>query len=245
MKQQQIQYKKMNELLLDDLSRVKFDSCQLINTISPNSYGLMLKDQNMYEAIIGSDYLILDGVYFGLLSLVFEKKRIKRVTGWDSFQFFSKKINIMAGKVFFLGSSKDTLEKIKIRYKKEFPNIEVDYYSPPFKNEFEKTDNDKMHVAINAFKPDILFIGLTAPKQEKWSFENKNYLNVRVISTIGNVFDWYAGNSKRPNIFWQKIGMEWLVRVFIRPEIFRRNIVNQLTFFFHLFLLRIGIKKYD
>lgn len=144
-----------------------------------------------------------------------------------------------------MGSTNETLKKIKYNYSKEYPNAEVDFYSPPYKQEFSEEDNLLIYAKINAFNPDIVFVGLTAPKQEKWGFENKKYLNVKVIFTIGNVFDWYAGNSKRPSIFWQKIGMEWFIRIFHRPEIFRRNIKNQMTFFWHLFLIIIKIKKND
>ena len=215
----------------------------LINTISPNSYGLSLRDKAMDDALRGSDLLILDGVYFGWLPWFKYGKKIKRITGWDSFLYFSGKMQENKGRVFLLGSSETTLEKIKNHYKQEYPDVTLGTYSPPFKPEFDDDDNKAMHQAINDFKPDVLFVGMTAPKQEKWAFQNKKFVDVHIISTIGNVFDWYAGNSKRPNVFWQKAGMEWLVRIFLRPEIFKRNIGNQMIFFWHLLLYLVKIKK--
>lgn len=215
----------------------------VINTISPNSYGLAQSDFKVEEALKNSDALILDGVYFGWAAILLHGVRIKRITGWDAFQHFSKWANLNKGKVFFLGSSEDTLMKIKGKYQDEFPNVLIETFSPPFRDEFSNDENLEMHNAINLFSPDILFIGMTAPKQEKWAYFNKKFLNVKVICTIGNVFDWYAGNSKRPSIFWQKIGLEWLVRIFLRPEIFKRNIKNQMTFFYHLILIVLKIKK--
>ena len=231
----------------NDLSeyRIKSGNRFLINTISPNSYGLAVKNPNVREALQKSDALILDGVYFGWLALLKKGIKINRITGWDAFVHFSNELNKSKGKVFFLGSTVATLEKIKERYNKDYPNVEVGCFSPPFKAQFSIEDTKIMHQKINAFKPDVLFVGMTAPKQEVWSYQNKNYLDVNLICTIGNVFDWYAGNSKRPNIFWQKIGMEWLIRIFYRPEIFKRNIGNQMTFFWHLFLDITGIKKHD
>lgn len=230
-------------LVRESLDCVPMDGKSVVNTISPNSYGLSVRDKDMDTALKGSEFLILDGVYFGWLPLFKYRQKIKRITGWDSFQYFSRKMQQEKGKVFFLGSSNDTLEKMKERYAKEFPDVEVQTYSPPFKPAFSDEDNRAMHEAINAFKPDVLFVGMTAPKQEKWSFQNKKYLDVHVITAIGNVFDWYAGNSKRPALFWQKIGMEWFVRIFLRPEVFRRNIANQMLFFRHLALILLGIKK--
>lgn len=227
----------LNELLFKNKHQF------LINTISPNSYGLAVKNIMAKEALQNSDILILDGLYFGWVALFKEGIKINRITGWDAFTFFSQELNLNHGRVFFLGSSDETLLKIKEKYKIEYPNIEVGSYSPPFKSDFTNEDNKLMHESINNFKPDVVFVGMTAPKQEIWSYSNKSYLETKVICTIGNVFDWYAGNSIRPSVFWQKIGLEWLVRIYYRPEIFKRNIGNQMLFFWHLFLNLLHIKK--
>jgi N-acetylglucosaminyldiphosphoundecaprenol N-acetyl-beta-D-mannosaminyltransferase len=230
-------------LIVKDLGVVPLDNKVLVNTMSPNSYGLAVKDKDTELALKGSDYLVLDGVYFGLATVLLEKIKIKRITGWDCFTFFSSKMNEKKGRVFFMGSSKETLSKIEARYKIDYPDIAVGSYSPPFKPVFSDPDNLLIRQSINEFKPDVLFVGLTAPKQEKWGYQNIQELDVHVISTIGNVFDWYAGNSKRPGKFWQKVGLEWLVRIFYRPEIFLRNIGNQMIFFWHLLLIFLKIKK--
>ncbi|WP_395050189.1 WecB/TagA/CpsF family glycosyltransferase [Flavobacterium sp.] len=230
-----------------DLHEIKYENQQhfLINTISPNSYGLAVKYPEVKKALQQSDVLILDGLYFGWAALFKQGIRINRIAGWDAFVFFSQELNKNKGKVFFLGSTQETLLKIKERYNIEYPNVEVGFYSPPFKQEFSNEDNVQMHNQVNAFKADIVFVGMTAPKQELWSYQNRKDLEVHLICSIGNVFDWYAGNSKRPGIFWQKTGMEWLVRIFLRPEVFRRNIGNQLLFFWHLALETLKIKRYD
>lgn len=217
----------------------------VINTISPNSYGLACKNQTVKEALQKSDILILDGLYFGWVALCKQGIKINRIAGWDAFVFFSNELNKSHGRVFFLGSSEDTLQKIKKRYNKEYPNVEVGYYSPPFKPEFTVEDNEAMHEAINKFHPDVVFVGMTAPKQEVWAYQNKKSIDTKIICSIGNVFDWYAGNSVRPAVFWQKIGMEWLARIFYRPEIFRRNIGNQMLFFRHLLLNILHLKKIE
>jgi N-acetylglucosaminyldiphosphoundecaprenol N-acetyl-beta-D-mannosaminyltransferase len=142
-----------------------------------------------------------------------------------------------------MGSTKQTLQKIQDRAKKEYPNVTTAVYSPPFKPDFSDADNAAIVQAINAFQPDVLFVGLTAPKQEKWAYQHKAPVNAKIISTIGNVFDWYAGNSSRPAPIWIKLRLEWLVRIFLRPEIFRRNTGNQLKFCWDLFLHITYIKR--
>ena len=215
----------------------------LINTFSPNSYGLALSDIKFETALKNTDVLVLDGIGIALGSIILHGKNIKKISGQDCFDHYMAVANNKNWKVYFLGSSEQTLKKITDRVKKEYPNVITGTYSPPFKPEFSEEDNNHMVNAINAFKPDVLFVGLTAPKQEKWAYQHRNRVNARIISTIGNVFDWYAGNSKRPAKIWIDLRLEWLVRIFLRPEIFKRNTGNQLKFLRDLFLHITYIKR--
>lgn len=229
----------------DDLNKIEIKNgkARTINTISPNSYGLSLKDGVFKEALIDTDYLVLDGVYFAFASLMLKGKNIRKNQGPEVFYHFMERINKTGGKVFFLGSSEQTLEKIENRIDAEYKNIEAMTYSPPFKAQFSTEDNQHMVSTINAFKPDILFVGMTCPKQEKWATEFKNSLHPCLIISIGNVFDWFAGTQKVIHPFWFKIRMAWLIRIFYRPEIFRRNIKNQMTFFGDVILIFLKLKK--
>ncbi|MFN8248992.1 MAG: WecB/TagA/CpsF family glycosyltransferase [Ferruginibacter sp.] len=215
----------------------------LINTFSPNSYGLALNDKKFETALKHTDVLVLDGVGIAFGSVLLNGKNIKKISGQDCFDYYMAEANKRNWKVYFLGSTEQTLQKIKDRAKQEFPNVITGSYSPPYRPEFTDEDNTAMVNAINAFKPDVLFVGLTAPKQEKWAYEHRDKVNARIISTIGNVFDWYAGNSKRPAKIWINLRLEWLVRIFLRPEIFKRNTGNQMMFLRDLFLHITHIKR--
>lgn len=225
------------------LDKISYNKKILFNTFSPNSYGLATKDSAFKEALKGTDVLVLDGIGIALGSILLHGKNIKKIAGQDCFDYFVAEANKYGQKVFFMGSTNETLQKITTRLKKEYPNIVSSFYSPPFKAEFSEEENNKIIDAINGFAPDILFVGLTAPKQEKWAYQNKNKVNARIISTIGNVFDWYAGNSSRPAKIWIKLRLEWLVRIFLRPEIFKRNTGNQLRFVKDLLLHITHIKR--
>ena len=229
----------------DELSAITIhrESCNVINTISPNSYGVSTKDTEFEQALKTSDYLVLDGVYFAFAALLLQGKNIKRNQGFDVFYHFIRRLNEQNGKAFFLGSSKSTLQKIKERANIDYPNIRVESYSPPFKQEFSDEENALMVGEINAFQPDILFVGMTCPKQEKWAIKHREQLKVGLVICIGNVFDWYAGTQKPIHPFWFKIRLGWFVRIFVRPEVFRRNIGNQMLFFWHVILLFLKIKK--
>jgi N-acetylglucosaminyldiphosphoundecaprenol N-acetyl-beta-D-mannosaminyltransferase len=215
----------------------------LINTFSPNSYGLALNDKLLEDSLKNSDILVLDGVGIALGSILINGKNIKKIAGQDCFDYLMAQANQHHLKVFFMGSTDATLEKIKKKAGREYPNVSIETYSPPFKDTFTESENKEIHNAINQFSPDILFLGMSAPKQEKWAYVNKDKVDVKIISTIGNVFDWYAENSKRPAKIWIDLRLEWLVRIFLRPEIFRRNTKNQLKFLRDVFLHLLHIKR--
>jgi len=215
----------------------------LINTFSPNSYGLALNDKEFEVALKNTDVLVLDGIGIAFGSILLNGKNIKKISGQDCFDHYMAEANKRKWKVYFLGSSEQTLKKIADRIQKEYPAVVTGTYSPPFKQEFSEEDNTIMVNAINAFNPDVLFVGLTAPKQEKWAYRHYKRVNARIVCTIGNVFDWYAGNSKRPAKIWINLRLEWLVRIFLRPEIFRRNTGNQMKFLRDLFLHITHIKR--
>lgn len=222
---------------------IQGNGCRVLNTISPNSYGISTKDVEFENSLKNSDYLALDGVYFAIASLLLQGKNIKRNQGPDVFYHFINRLNEKKGKAFFLGSSQSSLQKIKARANVEYPNISIEYFSPPYKTEFSTEDNTLMVENINKFQPDILFVGMTCPKQEKWAIKHRNQLDVGLVICIGNVFDWFAGTQKNIHPFWFKIRLGWFIRIFLRPEVFRRNIGNQMLFFWHVILIFIKIKK--
>jgi N-acetylglucosaminyldiphosphoundecaprenol N-acetyl-beta-D-mannosaminyltransferase len=216
---------------------------KVINTISPNSYGLATRDTDFFDSLKKSDYLVLDGVYFAFASILLQGKNIKKNQGPDVFDHFIKRADAKGYKVFFLGSSPETLKKIESKVHAIYPNIKVKSYSPPFKAEFNEEENDEMVSIINEYQPDILFVGMTCPKQEKWSVKHKHILKSGLIISIGNVFDWFAETQKAIPAIWYKLRLAWLVRIFLRPEIFRRNIGNQMRFFGDVILLFFKLKK--
>lgn len=228
----------------DDLTKIMTENkIKLLTTISPNSYGITTKDNLFDKALKESDILVLDGVYFALASLLLKGKNIKKNQGPDVYYHFMERMNKEKGKVFFLGSSQKTLENIKQRANLEYPDLSIDYFSPPYKEEFTKEENDLMINSINSFSPDVLFVGMTCPKQEKWAYFHKELINTKLICCIGGVFDWYAGNYPEISPIWWKLRLAWLKRMIDRPEIFRRNMPNILIFIRDVFLVRFGFKK--
>jgi N-acetylglucosaminyldiphosphoundecaprenol N-acetyl-beta-D-mannosaminyltransferase len=144
----------------------------LINTINAHSYNTALKDKAFAEALMKGDVLIPDGasIVKACKWLKAKSRPEERIAGWDLFVFEMNKLNSKGGKCFFMGSSPKVLNLIKDRAAVDYPNIAVETYSPPYKPEFSKEDNRAIIEAINRANPDLLWIGMTAPKQEKWTY---------------------------------------------------------------------------
>jgi hypothetical protein len=156
--------------------------------------------------------------------------RINRITGFDIFEKLSKK----KLKFFFLGGNVDTTIAIKKKLEKK----KVQVWSPSFTETFSEKENKIIIKKINNFKPNILFVGMTAPKQEKWSYLNRNKLHCNYIINIGAVFDYYAGNYHRPGKFFRKIGSEWLFRLVQKPSMWRRTFYSGVIYFFYIFIIK-------
>lgn len=136
----------------------------------------------------------------------------------------------------FMGSSQKVLDLIVKRAAEVYPHLKVVTYSPPYKPEFSDDDNKAIIDAINAADPDLLWIGMTAPKQEKWTYSHWDELNIYChVGTIGAVFDFFAGTVERAPMWWQRHGLEWLYRLLKEPKrMWRRYIIGNALFLWNM-----------
>lgn len=190
----------------------------VINTINQYSFCIAEEDVEFKHALADSDILLPDGVGVVAAVKLLYGKKIAKIAGADLFYHLLYNLDRSRGRCFFLGSSEETLTRIKERLAIDYPGVEAGFYSPPFKPTFSEEDNQKMVNSVNEFNPDVLFIGMTAPKQEKWLAEHKDQIDARISCAIGAVFDFYAGTVGRPNKFWINMGMEWFIRLFKEPK---------------------------
>ena len=234
----------------------------LINTVNAHSFNTAKKDQLFAEALTNGDVLIPDGVSIvKACKWIKAKSQPKeRIAGWDLFFFEMNKleesakdemlnVNLEESKstfntqhstlpktVMFMGSSQKVLDLIVKRAAVDYPHLKVVTYSPPYKPEFSDEDNKAIIDAINAANPDLLWIGMTAPKQEKWTYSHWNELNIHChVGTIGAVFDFFAGTVERAPIWWQEHGLEWLYRLIKEPKrMWRRYIIGNSLFLWNM-----------
>ena len=230
-----------NHIFSKDLNTLDLNKRTVINTINPHSYCVAKSDSLFQKALLDSDILLPDGSGIVLAAHFLRKKKIKKIAGADIHQYLLQYAHTNKKKIFYLGAAPKTLQLIDKKIFIEYPNIKISSYSPPYKTEFSKEDSRKMIQEVNQFNPDILFVGMTAPKQEKWVALNKSNLNTTIIVSIGAVFDFYAGTVQRSSSFWIKIGLEWLPRLIKEPKrLWYRNFVSSPKFLWYLIKTKIA-----
>ncbi len=227
-----------------DLNHFTHFNKMIINTLNGHSYSVAKRDKMFQQALKDSDILLPDGEAVVLGVKLLHGHSIKKIAGFDMYIHLLKELNDKNGTCFFLGAQPETLELIDRRLHKDFYNVLAGYYSPPFVHEFSQKESEVMCRVVNMFKPDVLFVGMTAPKQEKWVHQFKNQLDVPVICSIGAVFDFYAGTKNRPANWMIKYKLEWFGRFLKEPRrMFHRYFISTPVIFIDMFQKIINRKK--
>ncbi len=218
----------------------------LINTINAHSFNTAQKDALFADALAKGDYLIPDGasIVKACRWLKAKSQPKERIAGWDLFSFEMERFNAQHSalntqqkpRVMFMGSSEWVLSLIREKAATIYPNLDIVTYSPPYKPEFSDEDNQAIIQAINDADPDLLWIGMTAPKQEKWAYSHWDELNIHChVGTIGAVFDFFAGTAKRAPQCWQDHSLEWLYRLCTEPRrMWRRYVIGNPLFLWNI-----------
>jgi N-acetylglucosaminyldiphosphoundecaprenol N-acetyl-beta-D-mannosaminyltransferase len=162
----------------------------------------------------------------------------EKLSGSDIIYDFCKYAGENNLRLFLLGGKKESNE-MSVKIIKEKYHIEVDGFSPDFEEyPFSDNFNESCIERIKHFKPEILFVGFGAPKQEYWIDDHKDFLSktgVRYAIGCGGTFNFVSGNIKRAPLFIQKIGLEGVYRFFREPNKTRfKRLVDSLKFLKYL-----------
>lgn len=216
----------------------------VVNTLNPHSWVTAKTNPHFRRALLQSDCLIPDGTGIVLGIRLICGLQIRKIAGADLHRQYLEYLEHTHGSAFYMGCSPQVLQCIHTRIHTEYPHIRVGSYSPPYRDRFSDEESRLMIEAANRFSPDVLFVGMTAPKQEMWICDHRHELNARVISGIGAVFGFYAGTSPRPPRWMIRLGLEWLGRLLQEPKrMWRRNFVSSPIFLKDIFMLMIQPKK--
>lgn len=200
-----------------------------------------------FRKVVNNSVLSLpDGKPLSVIAKLKGEKNVNRIFGPS---FFEKTLDWGqedAIKHYFFGSSEKTLEKINNVMKVSFPSSHISgFFSPPYRP-FTPEENELFIKHMNESGADIFWIGLGAPKQEMWMYENYKKLNRGVMIGIGAGFDYLAGNTRHAPEWMKNFALEWLYRLIQEPRrLWKRYLITNTLFVWYVFLELTGLRKFD
>jgi N-acetylglucosaminyldiphosphoundecaprenol N-acetyl-beta-D-mannosaminyltransferase len=219
--------------LLDDFASLIRSSSKASVCITPvNSILAARKNAQVLAIYNNASYTLCDGVPVLWASRFLGTPIEQRITGLDLLPALLEFCAANNFSLFFLGASPGVGDALKAKAEQLHQSINIKgVYCPPFAAKFEKEENDKMIAAINAVKPDIVLVSLTAPKQDIWISENLKHLDTKIAIGIGGAFEVTAGLINRAPVWMQKAGLEWFYRFTQEPKrMFKRYFIEAPVF---------------
>lgn len=189
---------------------------------------VLASENEVYQDIQNGGILALpDGGPLSTIGRYRGASQMERITGPA---FMEEVLTKGEYRHFFYGSKEETLKKMFENIKRNYPKSQiVGMYSPPFRDLTEDEDTEIIDI-INRSKPDFIWVGLGAPKQEKWMANHQGVVSGLMIG-VGAAFDFFAGNIKRAPVWMQKCNLEWLYRLIQEPKrLFKRYLVTNSKF---------------
>lgn len=191
------------------------ENTKIIFTPNPEIVMAAQKDKKLRKAIKSADMVVPDGIGVVWASKYSESKLPERVAGYDLVQSLFKEMSHMNKTIYFLGGAPKVAEEASYKMKRKYHKINIIGINDGY---FDKEKEILIIQEINKLKPDLLLVGLGAPRQEKWLYDNKTKLNAKVCIGVGGSFDVMAGKTKRAPMIFQKLGLEWFYRLITQPK---------------------------
>lgn len=197
---------------------------------NPHSLVVAQRDAYFRQCLRSCSAVVADGIGVKVAGLLTGRTYGPRITGWDFFHATMRALDARGGKAFFLGSTPEVLERIRQRSARDYPNVVLGLLSPPF-GDWSSGQAEEVLETVRGFSPDVLWVGMTAPRQEKWMHANSLRSQAPVIGAVGAVFDYYAGTVRRAPSWVCSAGLEWLYRLAGEPgRLWKRTLVSAPRF---------------
>lgn len=217
--------------------------------VTPNVDHLvrLQKDKEFYQAYEVSDFIICDSKIVQFASIFLGTPIIEKISGSDFFPaFYKHHKNNKEIKIFLLGAMENVAERAAKKINDYVGRkIIVDYRSPSYGFENNKSECMEIIEHINNSDATVLAVGVGAPKQEKWLLKYKSKMpNIKIFMAIGATIDFEAGNVKRAPKLVSRVGIEWLYRLLLEPKrLWKRYLVDGLIFPYLVIKQRFGFYK--
>lgn len=207
--------------LIDKLDQhITQNEKKFIVTANPEIVIRANQDENYMQDIKKADYVTADGIGVVKAAGLLNTPLPERVAGFEVMLDLLIRANENRYKVYFIGAAEETLQKMMENVKRDYPNIDIVGSQNGF---FDWSDSQITERIVTA-EPDLVFVALGAPLQEKWISKHLDLFNKGVFIGIGGSFDVIAGTVKRAPKLWQKLNLEWLYRIVKQPSRLKRSV---------------------
>lgn len=191
----------------------------LVFNVNVDTWMKLREDEEFRAAYDAADLVLVDGTPLVWVSRILRTPLPGRVSGSDFFPAFCEVAAKEGYRVFLLGARPGIAEQAGSALQRQYPGLIVTTHSPSFGFERDEVENGNVIELVRRWNPDVLFVALGQPRQEKWLFRFRRNLNVPVAMGVGSSLDYLAGRLRRAPSWMQRAGLEWLYR--LRQEPFR------------------------
>ena len=192
------------------------------------------RDKRVLISHTASDLVVPDGMPLVWVGRAMGQKDTKRIYGPDLCISLCEEAERRGWKILFYGTTEQTLTRLVHSLKERFPKLLiVGSIAPPFRS-LTKVEDMQYIKAINKAKPDVVFLGLSTPKQELWMHDHLGKIHNAVLVGVGAAFDFIAGTKKQAPQWMRVIGLEWLYRFGQEPKrLAKRYVISNSMFLYY------------
>jgi N-acetylglucosaminyldiphosphoundecaprenol N-acetyl-beta-D-mannosaminyltransferase len=182
-----------------------------------------------------------DGMPLVWLSRLKGFRWVERVYGPDLMLAICEQSLVKGYRHYFYGGAKDVAEKLVTRLTRQFSGLQIaGFWSPPFRP-LTRDEDEELIQLMNGTQPDIVWVGLSTPKQEYWMHQHLGRVRAPVMIGVGAAFDFHAGVKRQAPRWMQKSGLEWSFRLLTEPRrLWRRYLINNPMFLWMVLLQALG-----
>ncbi|CAN5362343.1 WecB/TagA/CpsF family glycosyltransferase [soil metagenome] len=190
-------------------------------------------DRAFQKVVNESDIVTPDGKPISIFMNAFDGLNQERLCGMDLFPELLRQAEKEDKSVYFYGGTNDVLTQISQKIQKELPSLRISgSYSPPFRK-LSQDEDDAIVVNIKNASPDLVFVSLGCPKQEKWMAEHKSRLGTCLLG-VGQAFKTFIGLERRLPSWMRNLSLEWIYRLYLEPRRLWKRYFSTNTYFLWL-----------
>jgi N-acetylglucosaminyldiphosphoundecaprenol N-acetyl-beta-D-mannosaminyltransferase len=204
-----------------------------------------LRDEGFRRVYNQAGLIVPDGMPLVWVGRLRGHAGVRRVYGPDLMLQLCERLARLGRSAFFYGGSPGVAAELAERLRGRFPGLSsAGSYAPPFR-ELSRGEEEDVVRLLNDAGPDVIFVGLGCPRQEKWMAALRERLRAPVLVGVGAAFDFHTGRVPQAPRWMQSAGLEWLFRLAQEPSrLWRRYLVYNPLFIFHVTLQLLGLRRY-